>query len=290
MNIGENCDDGNTRSGDGCSAICDIEVTIVAASGICGDGLINGTEECDDGNRRDFDGCTSTCELESGFCGDGIVQSLLGEQCEPSLHSTNLQYGCSTDCSHISIFCGDGNKDAGEQCDEGGRNSNSPNANCRTNCSLASCGDGILDSVLEFCDDGNNLLGDGCDRFCKPEAPAAPTTPTQVFGQMAQFQSAIIPFQYQDAQGVTHTVQIPVNQLAQGLAPMQQQQQIAGQIASFGQQYLPSMANFQPLPYQVQLPQVASRAPVGDTGPAALMIMIGGAAAGVGWTRKKRRK
>ncbi len=32
---------------------------------ICGDGAVGGTEECDDGNTVDGDGCSSTCEIES---------------------------------------------------------------------------------------------------------------------------------------------------------------------------------------------------------------------------------
>lgn len=54
---GEQCDDGNTTSGDGCSATCQDE--------FCGDGIDNdGTnEECDDANSDPTDGCTATCEL-----------------------------------------------------------------------------------------------------------------------------------------------------------------------------------------------------------------------------------
>ena len=32
---------------------------------ICGDGAVGGTEECDDGNTVDGDGCSSTCEIEN---------------------------------------------------------------------------------------------------------------------------------------------------------------------------------------------------------------------------------
>jgi cysteine-rich repeat protein len=50
----EDCDDGNTNSGDGCSNVCEIE--------FCGDGVTNNvTEECDDGNGNELDGCTSQC-------------------------------------------------------------------------------------------------------------------------------------------------------------------------------------------------------------------------------------
>lgn len=53
----EECDDGNTTSGDGCTAACVAE--------FCGDGVTNdGSERCDDGNTTDGDGCDAACMLE----------------------------------------------------------------------------------------------------------------------------------------------------------------------------------------------------------------------------------
>lgn len=57
----EECDDGNTVDGDGCSSQCELE--------FCGDGIRNGDEECDDGNNQDGDGCTSQCQLEGSISG-----------------------------------------------------------------------------------------------------------------------------------------------------------------------------------------------------------------------------
>jgi cysteine-rich repeat protein len=56
---GEQCDDGNTVSGDGCSDICKIEV-------LCGDTKIHvlAGEQCDDGNTTAGDGCSDTCQIE----------------------------------------------------------------------------------------------------------------------------------------------------------------------------------------------------------------------------------
>jgi cysteine-rich repeat protein len=50
----EQCDDGGTTNGDGCSAACGNE--------FCGDNVVNNvTEQCDDGNFIDGDGCDSDC-------------------------------------------------------------------------------------------------------------------------------------------------------------------------------------------------------------------------------------
>lgn len=73
--VSEQCDDGNTADGDGCSALCQAEDgwdchydetagTIVCES-ICGDGLTVGEEECDDGNTTRGDGCSTVCTLEA---------------------------------------------------------------------------------------------------------------------------------------------------------------------------------------------------------------------------------
>ena len=53
--IGEQCDDGNQNSCDGCSPTCKIET--------CGDGIVQCTEQCDDGasNGAPGDPCTAQC-------------------------------------------------------------------------------------------------------------------------------------------------------------------------------------------------------------------------------------
>lgn len=56
---GEECDDGNVTSGDGCTASCLIEVP-----DNCGNGVIEGIEECDDNNNISGDGCSIICEAE----------------------------------------------------------------------------------------------------------------------------------------------------------------------------------------------------------------------------------
>jgi len=69
----EQCDDGNTVSGDGCSPFCRLEPVCPpgggACSTVCGSGLLlpGDKKQCDDGNTVSGDGCSSTCTIEPGF-------------------------------------------------------------------------------------------------------------------------------------------------------------------------------------------------------------------------------
>jgi len=54
---GEQCDDNNVISGDGCSATCTIEY-------VCGNGTLEPGEQCDDNNNVGGDGCSATCTTE----------------------------------------------------------------------------------------------------------------------------------------------------------------------------------------------------------------------------------
>ena len=59
---GEQCDDGNNVSGDGCSATCKLENVVG-----CGNGAVEAGEQCDDGNTRPGDGCSATCTTEAQY-------------------------------------------------------------------------------------------------------------------------------------------------------------------------------------------------------------------------------
>lgn len=77
LDVGEECDDGNKKGGDGCNPNCKRESVFECDDGsckpVCGDGvtmwmLPEGlAEECDDGNLISGDGCSSQCKLEKGF-------------------------------------------------------------------------------------------------------------------------------------------------------------------------------------------------------------------------------
>jgi len=70
VDSGEECDDGNTVSGDGCAESCLWE---------CGNGWIDGSEQCDDWNRIDGDGCAANCMFECSGIG---VAANIGSSCD----------------------------------------------------------------------------------------------------------------------------------------------------------------------------------------------------------------
>lgn len=86
---GEECDDGNTASLDGCSGECVTER--------CGNGELEPAtgEECDDGNRLAGDGCSPWCKVET--CGDGVVAYDTGEECDDAGFLSHD--GCSSGCT-----------------------------------------------------------------------------------------------------------------------------------------------------------------------------------------------
>jgi cysteine-rich repeat protein len=133
----------------------------------CSDRIVSYQEVCDDGNKDAGDGCSPDCRSNEE-CGNGTVDRYKGslkraEKCDDGNNINDDD--CSNDCQ---FGCGDGaiERERGERCDNGEQNSNSPNAECRIDCQLRRCGDGIVDDG-EKCDDGNHLAGDGCSADCK---------------------------------------------------------------------------------------------------------------------------
>ncbi len=227
----EKCDDANSRPGDGCNGNCAIEANwecptagepcepITGKPGECGNGEVEDGETCDLGDdsagksmNDGTAGCLATCQIVAGWscpgpwqactkdasCGDGVVQTTLGEQCDDGKNDGTR--GCNVDCTKadgwncpptggvcvVDVGCGNGKLDAGEQCDD---HNVKDYDGCSKGCFLIAgwscpanggrcertCGNGKLDPG-ETCDDSNFFSGDGCSGTCsKANCPAVCT-------------------------------------------------------------------------------------------------------------------
>ena len=122
---GEQCDDGNNVSGDGCDAMC-----VNEGDPVCGDNILQAGEQCDDGNNVPGDGCDAQCQLEPGgpLCGNGEIDP--GEECDDGNNTPGD--GCDEAClDEVVPACGDGILQAGEECDDG---NNTPGDGCNGIC------------------------------------------------------------------------------------------------------------------------------------------------------------
>lgn len=217
----ETCDDNNSKPGDGCDGNCNVESgwkcpkageeceKIPTKPAVCGNGEIESGESCDlgkDSAGKSLNdgkaGCSTTCLVVAGwtcpgagqactkdaFCGDSIVTTTLGEQCDDG--TNDGAHGCDVDCKRITgwkcpptggpcvvdLFCGNGTVDAGEQCDDHNfKNYDGCDSTCFVESGFACppaggaceriCGNGKLDPG-ETCDDSNIFSGDGCSGTC----------------------------------------------------------------------------------------------------------------------------
>ncbi len=156
----EVCDDGNTASGDGCSAncqqlepgfSCSVDGQPCLRVAVCGDGVKAESEQCDDGNRDPGDGCSDRCKFEQGFTCEGEPGV-----CRPTVCGDSIMEGAeSCDDGNVVPFDGCSDVCVAEPSCPGGQDCTSQ------------CGDGLL--INEDCDDGNQISGDGCSSTCTIE-------------------------------------------------------------------------------------------------------------------------
>jgi cysteine-rich repeat protein len=150
---GEECDDGNTDSCDGCSRSCKLEG--------CGNGRIECAEQCDDGNTADCDRCHGDCTRPDDVCGDSITEC--GEEQDDG--NPLPCDGVSPECRHE--VCGNDITECAEQCDDGAAGSPACSPQCQIQVPPR-CGDGVVQPEDgETCDDQNAVDCDGCSRACQ---------------------------------------------------------------------------------------------------------------------------
>ncbi|MFC1656106.1 DUF4215 domain-containing protein [Patescibacteria group bacterium] len=176
VDIGEQCDFGDTTPGDGCDAACQIET-----GPVCGNSAVETGEDCDDGpanSNTTPDACREDCSNPG--CGDDVTDS--GEQCDDGTSNSDTQPdACRTDCS--DPICGDAVIDTGEECDginlgtatcvslgyaSGTLSCNSCGFNTSQCVPPVTCGNGVPDPGEE-CDNGaanSNTEPDACRTNC----------------------------------------------------------------------------------------------------------------------------
>jgi cysteine-rich repeat protein len=131
---GEQCDDGNRTSDDGCTIACTV----------CGDGVVAPGEECDDGNLVSGDGCDANCTVTA--CGNGIQTA--GETCDDG---NRISGDCCSGTCQLepsgSSCADDGNECTSDVCDGTGA--------CTHPNDSAPCSDGNLCNGDDFCSNGS---------------------------------------------------------------------------------------------------------------------------------------
>jgi len=105
-------------------------------------------------------GCVGPTCLSCPVCGDGVVETEYGEECDDGNNTSSD--GCSTSCTLESDVCGNGIVEAGEECDD----ANAIDVDSCVMCVEAFCGDTYVVSGTEECDDGNTDDTDYCRNDC----------------------------------------------------------------------------------------------------------------------------
>ena len=89
-------------------------------------------------------------------------EGLVGEECDDGAGNADEADACRTDCTLPT--CGDGIVDSDEECDDANFDDFDT---CLGSCVASRCGDGIVHEILgESCDDGNDIDDDTCTNGC----------------------------------------------------------------------------------------------------------------------------
>lgn len=111
-----NSDQADTN-GNGLGDVCDTPVAV------CGNNILEESEQCDDGNTNEGDGCSSTCQTES-ICSLGCFSVWVGDQmCDTVCNNATCNWDggdCGPVCGNGTVEtdeqCDDGNTNSGDGC------------------------------------------------------------------------------------------------------------------------------------------------------------------------------
>lgn len=130
---------------------------------VCGNGIVESGETCDDGEENGQPNkCSTKCSgTTPAECGNGVVEK--NENCDDGEDNGKPNH-CDSECKGTTpSLCNNGVVEEGEECDDGNESET-----CNFDCTLASCGDGVLNETAgETCDDGEeNGQPNKCNETC----------------------------------------------------------------------------------------------------------------------------
>jgi len=244
--------------------------TVVTPVARCGNNIVEHGEECDDGNLVGGDDCSPTCTIEidtyvaaAPLCGDGIIQE--PEQCDDG-NMLNGD-GCSTTCTleqgaeiAQSPICGNSVIEPPEECEGDWHCPSGICLYCHCESLPEQCGNGTLEGS-EQCDDGNRMSGDGCSGVCVIEQLSKPNPGCG--NGILESNEQCDDGNRREGDGCSALCKLEIG-------------------TPRPTSVLRSLATIQPIMH--------SQAPVGDTGPAAAIFTAAGAAAGLGWMRRRKKQ
>lgn len=155
-----------------CGGASEVDDKSDASDAVCGDGIVEGAEECDDGNTVDGDGCSSSCRIEDPAAVGPCDELEDGDECADGklcLSGHCITPGCTgdADCASENECVEDGSCDlstyecvegapvaSGAECGEAGAGTVCALGQCITPAcsSNADCDDGVICNGAEICD------------------------------------------------------------------------------------------------------------------------------------------
>lgn len=155
-----------------CGGASEVDDKSDASDAVCGDGIVEGAEECDDGNTVDGDGCSSSCRIEDPAAVGPCDELEDGDECADGklcLSGHCITPGCTgdADCASENECVEDGSCDlstyecvegapvaSGAECGEAGAGTVCALGQCITPAcsSNADCDDGVICNGAETCD------------------------------------------------------------------------------------------------------------------------------------------